>query len=155
MSSCPTPVASILQDLTVGLTSPVWHPSITQLVLSVSTGSQQQVLGTGSLFLPSVEDNVQDSEKTERGLAFCSLQELESVVGMRMSPHPKQPHHLVENGRRLESCSAGQESQSEKQAPEQEDSGQAPGGDRSSVFALSPHWFLLVFPLTQGQKCFW
>lgn len=102
-----------------------------------------------------MEDNVQDSEKTERGLAFCSLQELESVVGMRMSPDPKQPHHLVENGRSLESCSAGQESQSEKQAPEQEDSGQAPGGDRASVFALSPHWLLLVFPLTQGQKRFW
>lgn len=99
----------------MALTSPVWYPSITQLVLSVSTGSQQQVLvsplpnvPTGSLFLPSVEDNVQDSEKTERALAFCSLQELESVVGMRMSPDPKQPHHLIENGRSLESCSAGQ-----------------------------------------------
>lgn len=74
LSSCPTPVASILQDLAVGLTSPVWHTSVTHCSslapqdLGHTRGCRFWslhclMLLLAHLFLLSVEDKVQDSEK--------------------------------------------------------------------------------------------
>lgn len=74
LSSCPTLVASVFQDLAVGLASPAWHTSVTH---SSSLAPQDLgrtrgcrfwslhclMLPLAHLSLLLVEDKVQDSEK--------------------------------------------------------------------------------------------
>lgn len=138
----------------------MWHPFITQLVFSVSTGSQQQVLvsplsnvPTGSFFLPSVEDNAQDSEKKERGLAFCGLQELES--GRSEDEPPPQataPPGGKWEGLRITAVQTGKvRVRSRLQSRRIQDNLQ----ETDPLDLPCPTLVSSIFPLTQGQICFW